>query len=81
MHALDGWEWLFVDRRPELSALLIHSPGEGLGYQVQGSRDISIIPQHMIKCMVLYKVYGAIMLCAICKCLDMLYVSREGRCK
>ena len=36
MHALDGWEWLFVERRPELSALLIHSPGEGLGYQVQG---------------------------------------------
>ena len=26
------------------------------------SRDISIIPQYMIKCMVLYKVYGAIML-------------------
>ena len=34
------------------------------------SRDISIIPQYMIKCMVLYEVYGAIMLCAICKCVD-----------
>ena len=52
------------------------------------SRDISIIPQHMIKCMVLYKVYGAIMLCTfVCVlCCDriqlgMLYASREGRCK
>ena len=35
--SLDGWEWLFVERRPELLALLIHSPpGEGLGYQGQG---------------------------------------------
>ena len=32
------------------------------------SRGNSIIPQHIIKCMVLYKVYGAIMLCAICGC-------------